>query len=392
MIARQSSGPKARVKFDCNGPSECERTDGGCSVPASAACTDGKVDENTVGYECFPSTHCAELEIKIVFPSCWDGESLTADDFMSHVAYAEGDWGKYNVDDRQNYAYSAECPASHPVRIPEIQLYFRINNYEGGNHLFADGGFEVHADYFSGWDEKELQKVLDECSNDSEAASSDAWCEQHFKFRDTPKKKGDDRIVEKLRELQPPAGLRNYQATVAAEAVTRVPVLPGSSGSSALIQPGTDWRSKPQCGLLGDKDQNGADPITNPDNTDGGDGGDGNGNGDGNGATPAPPASTCKDDYDDGSVSKPWADFVNCAAEQPYCQDEPATLLVHCAKTCGTCTDTAPVTEANPATDSNPAPGKECTTECNSRGVRGTRPLGFAAAAGIAVVLSGSIP
>ena len=61
-----------------------------------------------------------------MFPSCWGGTSLTSDIFMSHVSYTEGGWGKYEMSDRQWRAYAAECPASHPVRIPEVQFYFRV--------------------------------------------------------------------------------------------------------------------------------------------------------------------------------------------------------------------------------------------------------------------------
>lgn len=239
MIARQSSGGKARVVFECDGESACERGD--CSTHASQDCA---------ARECFPKTACYELEIKIVFPSCWDGESLTADDYMSHVAYTTGSWDSLPVDDRQAEAYAGECPSTHPVRIPEIQFYFRIKEYEGGHHVFADGGSEVHADYFSGWAEAELQTVLDECENDSEAASSDAWCESHLHFRDLPKREGDERIVEKLQALQPSPPL-DLRTIVSAEAVTGVRTLPSGECSGSLLPPSADWRGSENCTLVG---------------------------------------------------------------------------------------------------------------------------------------------
>ena len=94
-------------------------------------------------------THCTSVTLSSLFCS----------DFMSHVAYTEGDWGKLENGDRQNEAYNTECPASHPVRIPEVQFYFRIVDYKGGHHVFSDGTSSVHADYFSGWNETELQEV-----------------------------------------------------------------------------------------------------------------------------------------------------------------------------------------------------------------------------------------
>ena len=40
---------------------------------------------------------------------------------------SKGDW-----DTDQGDAYASECPATHPVRIPEVHFYFRILDYEVG--------------------------------------------------------------------------------------------------------------------------------------------------------------------------------------------------------------------------------------------------------------------
>ena len=77
---------------------------------------------------------------------------------MSHVSYDE-------TADFPEGRFDGDCPASHPIKLPEIHLYFRILGYDGGQHTFSDGSDIFHADYFSGWDAAELQKVLDECSN-----------------------------------------------------------------------------------------------------------------------------------------------------------------------------------------------------------------------------------
>ncbi|GMH78258.1 hypothetical protein TL16_g07728 [Triparma laevis f. inornata] len=95
------------------------------------------------------------MEAKLVFPTCWDGVNLTSEDMMSHVSY-EG-------------RFDADCPSSHPVKLPEVHFYFRISNYKGGEYVFADGTSIIHADYFSGWEVTKLQEVLDGCSNDSDA-------------------------------------------------------------------------------------------------------------------------------------------------------------------------------------------------------------------------------
>ena len=76
---------------------------------------------------------------------------------------------------------------SNLIQIPEIHLYVRILDYEGGAHVFSNDTdvstikfcnvwFETfscsskvfHSDYFSGWDDEMLQYLLDECENYSE--------------------------------------------------------------------------------------------------------------------------------------------------------------------------------------------------------------------------------
>ena len=79
------------------------------------------------------TSHLPELEINIKFPTCWDGtnvESETGD----HVAYSEECDG-----DEHNECFDFSCPASHPVKMPEIHLYVRVLDYEGGAHMFSDG-------------------------------------------------------------------------------------------------------------------------------------------------------------------------------------------------------------------------------------------------------------
>ena len=129
----------------CDGPSPCERAD--CSSR----------DESF-----FPSTACAELEAKLVFPTCWDGQRLGSENMMvcgqARLAPArlrcEGGNGlisrwtplqdhvAYDVEEGR---FDADCPSSHPVKIPEIHLYFRISDYQGGEYTFSDGTSIFHA-------------------------------------------------------------------------------------------------------------------------------------------------------------------------------------------------------------------------------------------------------
>ena len=116
-------------------------------------------------------------------------------------------------------------------------------------------------DYFSGWDQKQLQQVLDECKNDGQAAMPDLWCEKHLSFRDLPKMnpkdvKGpggsDARIVKMLKNIQPKPAL-DPRKTVCAEPITGVTALPKGACSVPLLEvdPNTDWRCTRNCTNIG---------------------------------------------------------------------------------------------------------------------------------------------
>ena len=57
----------------------------------------------------------------------------------------------------------------------------------------------------SGWEASFLQKVLDECQNDSFDAMPTDWCENHVTFRDAPKNPKSTLVDKsKLLAFQPP--------------------------------------------------------------------------------------------------------------------------------------------------------------------------------------------
>ena len=120
------------------------------------------------------------------------------------------------------------------MRLPQIAVFTRVAPYHGGIHLFSDGTGYFHADYFSGWEAAQLQKVLDECENDSMESAPDAWCEDHVTFRDAPKSEDveDEELRAKLEPFQPAP----FDATrILSEAVDGVPDLPG--GLQPVIDP-----------------------------------------------------------------------------------------------------------------------------------------------------------
>lgn len=196
MIAGLPGQTGAQASAECVGESRCER--------------DNCDSDNSF----FPTKACWELEVSMRFPTCWDGVNLDSDDHTSHVSY-----------DLDGGTFDGDCPPTHPVRLPQIQLFFRIKEYDGGHHTFShgdEGGY--HADYVSGWDEQVLQDVLDTCENYSEAAMPDAWCEDFLTFKDAPKRTGDEDIVEKLQAFQPNPPLSTSDITT--EIIDGIDTLP----------------------------------------------------------------------------------------------------------------------------------------------------------------------
>merc|ERR1711936_778201 len=226
-------GKLSRAKAVCDGPYACEREDsGGCN---------GYGPSNQTQHGFLPVQGCGELEINIKFPTCWDGintESLDG----NHVVYSKECDG-----DEHTECFDFDCPASHPVKLPEIHLYVRVLGYEGGAHMFPDGSDIFHSDYFSGWDETELQKVLDNCENYSEAANPDAYCSDWLTFRGKDKTEGvqvdDSEIRSDLEEIQP--NPIDIKGTISPEEVTNVSEVPSGSCTGTLIPAGSPTPTSP---------------------------------------------------------------------------------------------------------------------------------------------------
>jgi len=91
------------------------------------------------------------LELHVNFPDCWDGKRLDSPDHMSHMAYS------------RDYV----CPRSHPVKVPLIRLMVRYPTRGGAGVELASGGqLSGHADFFNGWDERVLARLVETCFND----------------------------------------------------------------------------------------------------------------------------------------------------------------------------------------------------------------------------------
>mmetsp|Transcript_8840 Transcript_8840/g.20288 ORF Transcript_8840/g.20288 Transcript_8840/m.20288 type:complete len:487 (-) Transcript_8840:744-2204(-) len=189
---------------------------------ATASCSDPlPCDEDDCYTEnsFFPRNKCSELEVSMRMPSCWDGVSINSPGGTGHVAYGDFTWPS---GDDESFP-DIQCPDSHPVKIPQIHLFFRISPYHGGWHTFSDGSSIFHADYVSGWNETTLQTLLDNCENKGDGAQPNHFCEDHLTFRDTPKCTNeclcdfaDPILLEKIHAFQPATAL-DIHGTIADE-------------------------------------------------------------------------------------------------------------------------------------------------------------------------------
>lgn len=145
---------------ECLCPKKCTRSDGLCESKS----------------DIFPSTACGEMGIAMAFPTCWDDSKGLGNsgDHMSHMAYT------------LNGEVDGKCPEGFNRRLPQIQLFVRIADYEGGQYTFSDntlpGDEEVfHADFMNGWIEGKLEEIIDGCDpipNEGDSYNPPCTCDQ----------------------------------------------------------------------------------------------------------------------------------------------------------------------------------------------------------------------
>ena len=89
---------------------------------------------------------CSEdsaLVFNVRFPNCWNGKSKDSPNHKRHMAYSS----------------AGACPASHPVRLPTIDvvlLYAPTTKHARP----SSGKFGAHADFMNGWSQDMLERIV----------------------------------------------------------------------------------------------------------------------------------------------------------------------------------------------------------------------------------------
>lgn len=138
MIAGGVNATDTAAYWTCKGESDTGYSDRKTYIPD---CT-GVEEERLVAH--------------VFFPSCWDGVRIDSADHRSHVAYGLDDGEVVSTD-------PDTCPASHPYKLPQLDLRVVYPITDGTGYRLADGTEQPHADFWNTWDQSALEELLNDC-------------------------------------------------------------------------------------------------------------------------------------------------------------------------------------------------------------------------------------
>ena len=112
-----------------------------CTVPGAG----DEVEVESIPADCGGTP----LRAKLVFPQCWNGTDLDSPDHKSHMAYATS---------------RGNCPATHPVVVPQLTLSIRYWVPDTTGLTLASGGtHSLHADFMEAWAGSEQEDLVTRC-------------------------------------------------------------------------------------------------------------------------------------------------------------------------------------------------------------------------------------
>jgi len=91
----------------------------------------------------------APLHLVLTFQDCWDGENLGSEDHVSHAAYSD----------------EGQCPASHPVHLPQLTVSIAFPVSGAGHVLSLASGsiYSAHGDFLNAWEPEGLAREVQSC-------------------------------------------------------------------------------------------------------------------------------------------------------------------------------------------------------------------------------------
>ena len=91
----------------------------------------------------------APLHLVLTFQDCWDGVFLGSEDHVSHAAYSD----------------EGDCPASHPVHLPQLTVSVAFPVWGAGHELSLASGsiYSAHGDFLNAWEPDGLAREVQSC-------------------------------------------------------------------------------------------------------------------------------------------------------------------------------------------------------------------------------------